>query len=317
MSIKNTKQDIYRFRLMFLYPRYWLTWIGLAVFFIVTLLPMAFIDWLGCRLGSIAAIKNKKRFNIVKTNLSLCFPDREDAEIEKMTVNSFQALFRSLLHYFILWWRPVSTVRKKIHTTGFDQISYYQQQGKRVIILLAHNVGLDFAVAAISMDYSANGPYKAMRNPVVDWMIATGRARFGRKKGGKLFTRDDGLRPIIRETRAGKVLIYLADEDLGTETSIFVPFYGVPKATIPLLGRLAKSCDAVVLPCVSCYEKENRRYAVKLMPKIEDMPSGDDEKDSISMNKAIEQAINQCPLQYLWMLRYFQTRPEGQVSVYD
>ncbi len=317
MSINDTKQDRYRFRLKLLYPRYWLTWIGLAVFFIITLLPMAFIDWLGCRLGSIAAIKNKKRFNIVKTNLSLCFPERDNSELEKMVLNSFQAQFRSLLHYFILWWRPESTVRKKIHSTGFDQISTYQQQGKRVIILLTHNVGLDFAVAAISMDYCANGPYKAMRNPVVDWMIANGRRRFGGESGGKLFTREDGLRPLIRETRAGKVLIYLADEDLGAENSIFVPFFGVPKATIPVLGRLAKSCDAVVLPCVSCYEKENRRYAVKLMPKIEGMPSGDDEKDSINMNKAIELAINQCPLQYFWALRYFQTRPEGQDSVYD
>lgn len=317
MSIKDTNKDRYHFQLMFLHPRYWLTWIGLAVFFIVTLLPMFFIDWLGCRLGSIAATKNKKRFNIVKTNLSLCFPDRENSEIEKMVVEHFQAQLRSVLHYFILWWRPEFIVRKKIQTTGFDQISHYQQQGKRIIILLTHNVGLDFAVSAILMDHNANGPYKAMRNPVIDWMIAKGRLRFSSKNGCKLFTREDGLRPLIRETRAGKVLIYLADEDLGAENSIFVPFYGVQKATIPVLGRLAKSCDAVVLPCVSCYEKENRRYSIKMLPKIEDMPSGDDETDSINMNKAIEHAINQCPLQYLWTLRYFQTRPEGQASVYD
>ncbi len=317
MSIKDSNQDRYRFRLALLHPRYWLTWIGLVVFFIVTLLPMSFIDWLGCRLGGIAATKNKKRFNIVKTNLSLCFPDQEDSEIEKMAVKHFQAQFRSLLHYFILWWRPEFIVRKKIQTTGFEQISHYQQQGKKIIILLTHSVGLDFAVAAITMDYNVNGPYKAMRNPVIDWIIARGRCRFGSKYGGKLFTREDGLKPLIRETRAGKVLIYLADEDLGAENSIFVPFYGVPKATIPVLGRLAKLCDAVVLPCVSCYEKENRSYSIKLLPKIEDMPSGDDETDSINMNKAIEHAINQCPLQYLWTLRYFQTRPQGQASVYE
>ena len=100
-------------------------------------------------------------------------------------------------------------------------------------------------MTAISMDYSANGPYKVMRNPVIDWKIANGRLRFGSKNGSKLFTREDGLRPLIRETRAGKILIYLADEDLGAENSIFVPFFGVQKATIPVLGRLAKSCDAV------------------------------------------------------------------------
>jgi lauroyl-KDO2-lipid IV(A) myristoyltransferase len=317
MRIKDINHYRYRFRLSLLHPRYWLTWIGLGFFFIITLLPVSFIDWLGCRLGDIAASKNKKRFNIVKTNLSLCFPDKEDTEIEQMVARNFQAQFRSLLHYFILWWRPVSVVRRKIHTTGFEQISFYQQQGKQVIVLLSHSVGLEFAAVAISMNYKSIAPYKVMRNPVIDWMVANGRLRFGKALDGKLFTRDDGLRPLIRETRAGKVLIYLADEDLGAKNAVFVPFFGVQKATIPVLGRLAKSCDAVVLPCISCYEPESRRYLVKLLPKIDGLPSGNDEQDSMSMNKALEQLIELCPVQYLWTLRYFKTRPPGEASVYE
>jgi len=317
MSIKESNTDRYRFRLALLHPRYWLTWIGLAVYFVFTLLPISVIDRVGVRLGNIAARKNKKRFNIVTTNLTLCFPDKEPDEIEVMVYEHFQAQLRSLLHYYILWWRPLSWVRKKLHTSGFEQIEQYQEQGKKVIVLLTHSVGLDFAAASISMDYKAIAPYKQMRNPVADWMIANGRMRFGKWFGGKLFTRDDGLRPIIRETRAGHVLIYLADEDLGEKNSLFVPFFGVQKATIPVLGRLTKSCDAVVLPCVGCYEPENRRYSIKLLPEIKNFPSGDDVQDSISMNQAIEAAIMHCPIQYLWTLRYFKTRPPGEASVYD
>lgn len=317
MSIKDSNKDRYRFRLALLHPRYWLTWFGLGLFFIVTLLPLPMIDWLGCRLGAYAANKNKKRFNIARTNLSLCFPEKSETEIETLVEEHFRFQFRSLLHYAILWWRPISVARKKIHKTGFEQIEQYQQQGKNIIILLTHNVGLDFAAASTSMDYPSNAPYKAVRNAVIDWKIANGRLRFGSKFGSKLFTRDDGLKPLIRETRAGKILIYLADEDLGARDSIFVPFYGVAKATIPVLGRLAKSCNAVVLPCVGCYQAEQRRYEVKLLPKIEGLPSGNDEVDATSMNKAIEHAINQCPMQYLWTLRYFQTRPDGEASVYE
>ena len=317
MNINDSNQDRYRFRLSLLHPRHWLTWFALGVFFVLTLLPMAVVDWLGCRLGNIAASKNKKRFNIVKTNLALCFADKDDAEIERMVVKNFQAQYRSLLHYYILWWRPVFFVRKKISKEGFDQISHYQQQGKNIIILLSHSVGLDFAGAAISMDYPASSPYKAVRDPVINWKIANARLKFGKKHGGKLFTREDGLRPLIRETRKGKVLIYLADEDLGEKNSVFAPFFGVQKATIPVLGRLAKSCDAVVLPCVSCYQPKSRCYSVKLLPKVENMPSGDDVLDSLNMNKAIERAVEQCPLQYFWALRYFQTRPQGEASVYD
>ncbi len=286
------------------------------MFFIFTLLPVSVVDRVACWLGDVAARKNKKRFNIAKINLSLCFPEHSDEDIEQLLAEHFRAQFRSVVHYFILWWRPVSTVRKKIHKVGFEKIEEYRQQGKNIIILLTHNVGLEFSGAAIAMDYKVVGPYKPMRNPVIDWMVARGRLRFG-KNHNKLVTREDGLRPLIREVRAGSILGYFADEDLGEKNSVFAPFYGVQKATIPVLGRLAKTCNAVVLPCVSCYEAETGRYLIKLLPEIDNLPSGDDVTDSINMNKAIERAIDHCPAQYLWTLRYFKTRPEGEVSVYD
>ena len=317
MRTKPSSQDRYRFRLSLLQPQHWPTWAGLFLFFIITLLPLSLVDNLGCRLGRYAARKNKKRFNIVKTNLSLCFPDKSPAEIEQMVFEHFQAQLRSVLHYFILWWRPIFLVRKKIVKSGFEQIEEYRTQNKNIIVLLVHSVGLDFAGATISMDYEAVAPYKPVRNPVIDWVIANARLRFGRAHDGKLFTREDGFRPLIREVRKGKIMVYLADEDLGEQNSIFVPFYGVQKATLPVLGRLAQSCKAVVLPCVSCYDADKKRYEIKLLPKIEGLPSGDDEADSLKMNQAIEQAIAQCPIQYLWTLRYFQTRPEGEASVYD
>lgn len=317
MNSSETNRDRYRFRLALLHPKHWLIWFALGLYFIVTLLPQSVLDWLGCRLGKYVATKNKKRFNIAATNLSLCFPDKSAAEIKQMTAKHFQVQFRSILHYYILWWRPEFVVRKKIVKTGFEQIEDFKKQGKNIIILLVHSVGLDFATPAITMNYNAVAPYKKIRNPVMDWLIANARMRFTTKHGGKLFTRDDGLRPLIREVRKGKTLVYLADEDLGEKNSIFVPFYGVQKATLPVLGRLAKSCNAVVLPCVSCYDADNKQYIIKLLPKIKDFPSGDDEVDSLKMNAAIESAINQCPIQYFWTLRYFQTRPPGEASVYD
>jgi len=317
MRNPESNREKYRFQLSLLHPRHWLTWLGLALFFLVTLLPLSVVDRMGCRLGRYAARKNKKRFNIAATNLALCFPEKSAAEIEQMTLEHFQVQFRSILHYFILWWSPVSTVQKKLVRSGFEQIEEQRKLGKNIIVLLIHSVGLEFAGSSIAMQYDAVAPYKKLRNPVIDWLTANARLRFSREKSGKLFTREDGLRPLIREVRKGTILIYLADEDLGEKSSIFASFYGVPKATIPVLGRLAKSCNAVVLPCVSCYQPDEKKYMIKLLPKIEGLPSGDDMTDSLKMNQAIEAAVDQCPLQYLWTLRYFQTRPEGEASVYD
>jgi lauroyl/myristoyl acyltransferase len=161
------------------------------------------------------------------------------------------------------------------------------------------------------MRYGANGPYKHARHPVFDWLIANRRIRYG----GTIFPREDGLRPILRATRMGNPLVYLADEDLGDKRSIFAPLFGIQKATIPVLGRLAKSCDAVVLPCICCYDRQQRRYKTTLLPPIDNM-SGDNAGDTLAMNQAIEKTIALCPAQYFWSFQIFRTRPPGEASFY-
>jgi lauroyl-KDO2-lipid IV(A) myristoyltransferase len=132
-----------------------------------------------------------------------------------------------------------------------------------------------------------------------------------------LFTRQEGLRPLVKMAREGRALVYLADEDLGPEVSVFADFFGVSKATIPVLGRMARACNAVVLTCISCYDEHRRKYVVKVFPALENFPQGDDEIDARSMNQSIETAVLECVPQYFWTMKWFRTRPPGEEDVYD
>lgn len=302
-----------QFRLVFLHPRFWLTWLGLLLFFIFSLLPLSVINTAGERLGDYAARKNKKRFHIAKVNLSLCYPHRTEAEIEAMVRQHFRSYLRGLLQYGLIWWAPVSRLDKHIEVEGFAQIDELLAQNKNVIVLTCHSAGLEFTGVALARRYACSGPYKPMRNAVINWVVARGRTRLGTLA----YTREEGFRPLIRDTRRGRVLIYLADEDLGPEVSVFAPFFGVPKATISVLGRLTKSCDAQVLPCISCYDSERSKYVIKVFPPLPNFPTGDALADATAMNKAVEKLIAECPIQYFWNLRLFQTRPPGEASVYD
>ncbi len=152
-----------------------------------------------------------------------------------------------------------------------------------------------------------------MKNRVADWLVARGRTRFG----VRAYTREQGLRPLIKDTKNNRVLIYLADEDLGAARSVFAPLFNVQKATVPILGRLANQCNAVVMPCVSCYDQKRRKYVVKLLPAIDQLSKDDDVLAATQMNKAIEQTVHECIAQYLWTLALFRTRPEGEASVYN
>lgn len=301
------------FNLSFIHPKFWLTWIGLMFFYLFSLLPLSVINAVGEKLGEYAAKKNKKRFDFAKVNLSLCFPDKTETEIDNMVLDHARSHVRSLMHYGLIWWAPISRLDKFIAVDGFEQIDQLREQNKNIIILTCHHAGLEFTSITLSRSYDCSGPYKPMRNEVINWLIARGRARLGTI----VYTREEGFRPLIRDTRKGRLLIYFADEDLGSEASVFAPFFGNQKATISVLGRLAKSCDAAVLPCMACYDKEQSKYVVKLLPRLENIPNGDDVIDATVMNAAVEDMIKQCPVQYFWTMRLFQTRPQGEDSVYD
>ncbi len=300
------------FSAQLLHPRYAMTWLMLGVFYLFSWLPVAVIDVFAEGLAALAWRRNKKRVHYACVNLALCFPDKTPEQITQLARRHFSYQMKSVMHYGLIWWAPKWRLQNMVRLQGAEQIDAIHAEGKQVIALTSHSVGLEFAVTALSLRYPCSGLYKAMKNRVIDWLVAKGRTRFG----VNAYTREQGFRPLIRDTRKGRVMIYLADEDLGADRCVFAPFFGVQKATVPVLGRLAKQCRAEVLPCVSCYDAAQRKYIVKLLPAMAELDGDDDVTAATQMNRAIEQTVRECLAQYFWTLRLFKTRPPGEDSVY-
>lgn len=300
------------FQWSFLKPAYWGNWLSVIFLYLLFLLPDRITCLVANLLGDLARTINNKRYSIAKTNIQLCFPELSDAEKTEMIKQNFRAQMRSVLRYGMIWWSSRKALEKKIIIKGQEHIENSLQQGRSVIVMTSHSVGLEMAVSAITMRYPISGPFKVLKNPLTNWLVAKGRTRFGTI----IYSRDAGLRPIIKDVQAGQLMFYLPDEDLGKDRSIFVPMFNVQKATVPVLGRLAKSCQADVLPCISCYDQVQRKYIVHVLPPLENFPRGDDMQDATRMNQAIEETVRICPKEYFWTLRLFRTRPEGEQRFY-
>ena len=301
-----------KFKWQYLKPKYWSTWLIVMLLFWVNLLPAALVDFLGRLLGDIARKVNNKRRRIARKNIQLCFSRYTLEGRKRMLRRAFHSQILSALHYGLIWWGTRARLNKRIVVKGQEHIDASLAAGRSVIIMASHSAGLEAAVSAITLRYPVSGPFKMLKNPVTNYLVAKGRARFGTR----LYSRDAGLRPIIKDVRGGRIMFYLPDEDLGKDRSIFVPFFGVEKATVPVLGRLAKACNADVLPCMSCYDEASHKYIIHVLPALTDFPQGDDAVDSAHMNQAIEASICLCPEQYIWTFRFFRTRPEGEERFY-
>jgi KDO2-lipid IV(A) lauroyltransferase len=109
---------------------------------------------------------------------------------------------------------------------------------------------------------------------------------------------------------------YLPDMDLGRSSAVFVPFFGVPAATVTGLSDLARLAGAAVVPCVTRMLPGGGGYVARLYPPWPDFPSGDVAADARRMLAFIEERVLEMPEQYFWLHKRFKTRPEGEARFY-
>ena len=102
--------------------------------------------------------------------------------------------------------------------------------------------------------------------------------------------------------------------DFGPDDSVFVPFYGVPTATVTSLSRFARLGRAKVVPLLPRLTPSG--YEVEVLPAWPDFPTDNPVADAALMNQRLEAYIATMPTQYYWVHKRFKTRPDGAPCVY-
>ena len=184
----------------------------------------------------------KSRRKVGLRNLALCFPDMPLAERETLLRAHFGWLTQSLLDRTVLWWASPSRIKRLIHIEGDIELAEREMQtsGRPTMWLCPHFVGLDVAGAAILLCQKRPGAsiYQTQSNPLMDKLMKRGRLRFG---NAEIFPRSDSVKPLLRAIKDGRGFFNLPDMDFGERDAAFVPFFGVPAATLLAPSRLARA----------------------------------------------------------------------------
>jgi KDO2-lipid IV(A) lauroyltransferase len=285
---------------------------ALAILWLLHHLPLSLLARLGRGFGMALYWLDAQHRKIGRINLRLCFPELSEREREAILRRHFQAVGRALLEQGLAWWAPRERLQNAVRVAGLDN---WRSLGKQPVILLApHFVGLDIGGIRLASEFPLNSMYRRQKNPTVDAALKRGRTRFGMTM---LFSRQDGVRPVVKSLKSGEPFYYLPDQDFGRRDSIFVPFFGVPTATVTGLSRIARLTGAQVVPCVTRQLPNGDGYEVELYPAWEGFPSADLEADTLHMNAFIEERARQMPEQYFWLHKRFKTRPPGEASFYE
>ncbi len=288
-----------------------LTRVALAVVRLLRLLPLALLAPLGRGLGNLLYLLGRERRGVVLTNLRLCFPQWSEAERVRVARAHFRAFGRSVLEHGILWWSSKERVQRLVRVEGLEH--WLAVAGRPVIWLAPHFIGLDMGGVRLSTEHRGISVYSRQKDPVFDEVLYHGRTRFVMPE---LYSRQEGVRSVIKALRRGLPFYYLPDMDFGGRDSVFVPFFGVPAATITGLSRIARLAGAVVVPAVTRQLPGADGYVLTFYPAWRDFPSDDLEADARRMNAFIEERVLEMPEQYYWLHKRFKTRPPGEPKFY-
>ena len=285
--------------------------IAIAIVWLLRLLPLPVLAPIGQGLGMLLYALASERRRVVHTNLRLCFPQRSEAERNRIARAHFRAMGRAILEQGISWWSSAERLRRLVRV---ENQSFLEEALKgQVIVLALHFVGLDLGAIRMTTEYSMIDIYSHQKNPVFDALLLKARTRFGHSK---LLSRQDGIRPVVKAMRQGWSLFYSIDMDFGMEGSVFVPFFGVQTATITGLSRMAKLTGAKVVPFVTRQLPGAQGYEVRFYPAWENFPGEDVVADTRRMNAFIEERVLEMPELYSWVHKRFKTRPPGETKFY-
>ena len=284
--------------------------LGVALMGVLAHWPLPLLRALGWLLGQLLYVLAAPRRKVALRNLQLCFPEASAAQRRAWAREVFVVFCQTWLDRSWLWSAPRALVEQRVTLQG----ALHELDGDTPTIIFApHFLGMDAGGLALPLrlERAFTSIFSTHPNPAVDNWFMQGRQRFG---DVRMLNRADGVKPIISNLRKGGLLYLLPDMDFGAGESIFVPFYGVPTATVPSLSRFARLGRAKVVGMVTRLTPTG--YVAEITPAWEHFPSDDVVADTASMNRHLESYIATMPGQYYWVHKRFKTRPPGEPPVY-
>ena len=293
-------------------PRQWPAWIGIGIIWLIARLPYRALMQLGHLLGALVQRIRSPRRQVAATNVALCFPELSEAE-QKALVDANLHDIGLMLMEFALGWMGSDRALKRVPVTieGMEHLQAARMQGKGVLLVGGHFSHLELCARLVSQHMRIAGMYRQMDSAVFEYAVLRSRLDYA----DAMFDKDD-IRGTVKYLRGGGTLWYAPDQDMRSKDNVFVPFFGVPAATITATHHLARLSKAVVIPFFHRRLPHGCGYALRLGAPLADFPSDDASADTARINGCIEAMVREAPEQYLWVHKRFKTRPEGFPPIY-
>lgn len=244
-----------------------------------------------------------RRHALMMTNLRNAFPEKSDAELSAIAMESWGNMGRMAAEYVFLDrlfdFDPFSDKVGRVEVEGVPIFIDLYENRRPFIVFTGHTGNFEMLpVAGAAFGIEVTVLFRPPNNPyIAEKVFEFRRARMGNlvpSHAGSSFT-------LARKLDSGQPVGVLVDQKYrkGLPTS----FFGQPVQTNPLLAKLVRQFDCEVYPA-RCIRLPNNRFRLELEPAMEIPRKADGSVDvdatAQKLNDKVEQWVREYPSQWLW-----------------
>lgn len=276
----------------------------------VARLPQRATLLLGRLLAWLAWPLLRSRRRIARINVDLCFPELDAKARRRIAEGSVVNTVIGVLELIRSWHSSPARLAPLSTVEGLPLLRDALERGG-VVVLGGHLTHVELAVRMVgdALGRPLHALVRRHNDPCVEGWIDRSRRRV---LGSTIGKKD--LRTLLRTLHDGQPVAYLSDQNFNYHHA-FVPFFGVPAATMAGLPDIVRRGRATLLTIRSRRDAHGH-YHVTIGPAWEGWPHEDPAQDAASYMADLEAAVREVPDQYLWMHKRFKTRPPGAPPVY-
>ncbi|MES2624012.1 MAG: lysophospholipid acyltransferase family protein [Pseudomonadota bacterium] len=282
------------------------------------LVPFSLARRIGRCLGNLCWLFNTRMAQTTRTNLALCFPDRDEKERNKLGRESLQHTFQAILETGAVWlWPYPKTLHLILAVEGLDLLHAAKAAGKGVIVMSPH-IG-NWEILGLYLATCECGPtsqlYQALESKSLDALIHTARSRSGAQM---VATDNKGIGVLLRTLRNGEIVGILPDQVPAENGGEFAPFFNTPTLTMSLLNRLQQKTGAeIIVGRAVRTKRDNKEGFIIRFNSPEPSIYAEHMSEALAgLNHTIEKMIADNPEQYGWEYKRFKRQPQGMKRIY-
>jgi lipid A biosynthesis lauroyl/palmitoleoyl acyltransferase len=294
----------------FYHPKFLPTWLLIFLMWSVANLPFNVQVFLGKYTGKLLYRVLGRFRKIATINISNCFPKKNKHQVDDLVRQNFESIGISIFETATAFFGSNKKINKNLTIYNQEYLVNALENGHGIILLSGHFLPLMLGGRALLLDHTIANIYRPQNNKLFDDLM---RIRF--IKNGAVMIKNKDTRSILKAIKNSLPIWYAPDQDLGTQSSVFAPFFNIPTATIVATSRLAKASNTKVIPF--SFLRTVNGYEMRFEKPIENYPSDNEVSDATVTNQILQSQILKSPEQYLWIHRRFKTRLNGGPGFYE